>query len=55
MKLIFPITLSILIPFDFFASRIVTPSMITVAIIVGLYMYYEKKNKEQRLKSVMDK
>ncbi len=49
------LSLSCRIPFDFFAGMIVTPSVITVAIIMGLYTYYEKKNKEQRLKRVMDK
>jgi hypothetical protein len=43
------LSLSCRIPFDFFAGMIVTPSIITVAIIVGLYMYYENnKNKKDK-------
>ncbi|MDQ6723380.1 MAG: hypothetical protein M3Z01_03845 [Thermoproteota archaeon] len=49
------LSLSCRIPFDFYSGMIVTPRVITVTIIVGLYTYYEKKNKEQRLKRVMDK
>jgi len=42
------LSLSCRIPFDFFAGMIVTPSVITVAIIVGLHMYYEKKKKKDK-------
>jgi amino acid permease len=42
------LSLSCRIPFDFFASMIVTPSVITVAMIVGLHMYYEKKKKNKQ-------
>jgi branched-subunit amino acid transport protein AzlD len=37
------LSLSCRIPFDFFLDMIVIPTIITVAIIVGLHVYYERK------------
>lgn len=40
------LSLSCRIPFDFFLDMIVIPTIITVAVIVGLHVYYEKKGGE---------
>jgi hypothetical protein len=40
------LSLSCRIPFDFFVDMIVIPTTITVAVIVGLHVYYEKKGGE---------
>ena len=39
------LSLSCRIPFDFLIDMIITPTMITVAAIVGLHMYYERRRK----------
>jgi hypothetical protein len=42
-------SLSCRIPFGFLVDLIVIPCVSTVALIVGLYLYYEKRNSKRRI------